>query len=162
MAQKACPEDNTHIVLKRPHTVLLLASMREGSAQRGAYTDAMAEEFKRADGRSIADMHQNAVAEMTKKYGEDQTPEIRSTLKKKLVLHRAVVSLFLVSLIIKQIDNTSGNISGVIILCVRLVKAYQGHSLYSEKKLISTQKLPVLFKTGRKQLLVYTKSDKTP
>ena len=84
MAQKACPEDNTHIVLKRPHTVLLLASMREGSAKRGAYTDAMAKELKRADGRSIADMHQSAVAEMTKKYGEDQTPEMRSTLKKKL------------------------------------------------------------------------------
>ena len=91
MAQKACPEDNTHIVLKRPHTVLLLASMREGSAQRGAYTDAMAEEFKRADGQSdIADMHHRAVAEMAKQYGEDQTPEIRSTLKKKLVPNRAM------------------------------------------------------------------------
>ena len=88
MAKKACPEDNTHIVLNRPHTVLLLASMREGSAKRGAYTDAMANELKRADGRSIADIHQNAVAEMTKKYGEDQTPEMRSTLKKKLVLCR--------------------------------------------------------------------------
>ena len=91
MAQKACPEDNTHIVLKRPHTALLLASMREGSAKRGAYTDAMAEEFKRADGRSIADMHHNAVAEMRKKYGDDQTPEIRSTLKKKLEIGRAHV-----------------------------------------------------------------------
>ena len=71
MAKKACPEDNTHIVLNRLHTVLLLASMRKGSAQRGAYTDAMAKELKRADGRSIADMHQNAVAKMTKDYGED-------------------------------------------------------------------------------------------
>ena len=92
MAQKACPEDNTHIVLNRPHTVLLLASIREGLAQRGAYTDAMAKELKRADGRSIADMHQNAVAEMTKQYGEDQTPEMRSTLKKKLELRRTNVS----------------------------------------------------------------------
>ena len=76
MAQKACPEDNTHIVLKRPHTVLLLASMREGSAKREAYTDAMAKELKRADGQSdIAGMHQNAVAKMTKKYGDNQTPE---------------------------------------------------------------------------------------
>ena len=91
MAQRACPEDNTHIVLNRPHTALLLASMREGLAQRGAYTDAMAKELKRADGRSIADMHQNAVAEMTKKYGEDQTPEMRSTRKKKLVLRRTFV-----------------------------------------------------------------------
>ena len=55
MAQKACPDDNTHIVLNRPHTVLLLALMREGSAKRGAYTDAMATELKRADGRAIAD-----------------------------------------------------------------------------------------------------------
>ena len=94
VAQKACPEDNTHIVLNRPHTVLLLASMREGSAQRGAYTDAMAKELKRADGRSIADMHQNAVAEMTKQYGADQTPEMRSTLKKKLVLRRTNVSKY--------------------------------------------------------------------
>ena len=92
MAQKACPEDNTHIVLNRPHTVLLLASMREGAAQRGAYTDAMAEEFKRTDGRSMADIHQSAVTEMTKQYGDDQTPEMRSTLKKKLVLHTTNVS----------------------------------------------------------------------
>ena len=127
MAKKACPEDNTHIVLNRPHTVLLLASMREGSAKRGAYTDAMAEEFKRADGRSIADMHQNAVAEMTKKYGEDQTPEIRSTLKKKLVLHRIDVSPLLVSPIIKQIGNTSGNTSSVSYFMCKPSKAYQGH-----------------------------------
>ena len=92
MAKKACPEDNTHIVLNRPHTVLLLASMREGSAQRGAYTDAMAGEFKRADGRSLADKHQSAVAEMTRQYGDNQTPEICSTLKKKLVLHTKNVS----------------------------------------------------------------------
>ena len=127
MAQKACPEDNTHIVLKRPHTALLLASMREGSAQRGAYTDAMAEEFKRADGRSIAEMHQNAVAEMTKKYGEEQTPEIRSTLKKKLVLHRIDVSPLIVSPIIKQIGNTSSNTSGVRYFICKPSKPYQGH-----------------------------------
>ena len=48
--------------------------------------------LRRADGRSLADIHQSAVAEMTRQYGDDQTPEMRSTLKKKLVLHTKNVS----------------------------------------------------------------------
>ena len=87
LAQRACPSVNTHIILTIPHTVLLLASMRDGFAKRGAYTDAMAHEFRTAEGNSdIYELHGRAVAEMIKKYGDEQTPELRSTLKKKLVL----------------------------------------------------------------------------
>ena len=32
------PEDRRHIVLRRPHTVLLLATVTGGQAIRGAYT----------------------------------------------------------------------------------------------------------------------------
>ena len=80
MAQRACPSDNTH-VLTRPHTVLLLASMRDGFDKRGAYTDA-------GGNSDIYELHGRAVVEMIKKYGDEQTPELRSTLKKKLVLRR--------------------------------------------------------------------------
>ena len=89
MAQKSSSQDPTHIILNIPRTALLLASMREGLARRGAYTDAIAHEFSRADGQSdIDDMHRRAVVKITKKYGDEQTPEMRSTLRKKLVLGR--------------------------------------------------------------------------
>ena len=87
MAMRSSPADNTHIVLDRPHTLLLLATMRDGFAKRGAYTDEIAQQFKQADGKSdIHDMHTKAVILMKEKYGDEQTPEYRSTLKKHLIL----------------------------------------------------------------------------
>ena len=43
------PQKDTHITLTRPHTVLLLATVRGGIAIRGAYTGAMADQFRSAD-----------------------------------------------------------------------------------------------------------------
>ena len=88
MARRAAPEDHSHIVLDRSHTVLLLATMRGGYAKRSAYTSAIAEEFRHADGKlDVYDMHSRALTKMNMKFGEEQTPEIRSTLKKKLILY---------------------------------------------------------------------------
>ena len=88
-----CPQVYTHIVLNRPHTVLLLASMKGGLAYRGAYTDAFAEELRNANRSDIADIHQRAVVKMIELRGDNQTPEMRSTLKKKLVLTSQRVSI---------------------------------------------------------------------
>ena len=89
MAMRGSPAENTHIVLNRPHTLLLLATMRDGFAKRGAYTDAIVQQFKKANGKSdIHDMHAEAVLEMKRKYGDEQTPEFRSTLKMRLILSR--------------------------------------------------------------------------
>ena len=81
--------EESRITLERPHTVLLLASLRGGYATRGAYTNAMADEFRKADGKSdIYDMHSRAVVSMQRKLKTTQTPEIRSTLAKQIVLHQ--------------------------------------------------------------------------
>ena len=62
MAMRSSAEES-RITLERPHTVLLLASLRGGYATRDAYTNAMADEFRKADGRSdIYEMHSRAVA----------------------------------------------------------------------------------------------------
>ena len=45
------PLSNQHITLTRPHTVLLLATVRGGVAYRGVFTGAMADEFRSADGK---------------------------------------------------------------------------------------------------------------
>jgi hypothetical protein len=87
MAMRSSPADNTHIVLDRPHTLLLLSTMRDGFCKRSAYTNAMTQQFKQADGKlDIHDMHTKAVILMKEKYGEKQTPEYRSLLKKHLIL----------------------------------------------------------------------------
>ena len=86
-AKAACGCENTHIILNRPHTVLLMASMRDGYARRGAYTDAIAQQFRDAGANAdISAIHYKAVVRMREQYGDEQTPEMRSTLTKKLVL----------------------------------------------------------------------------
>ena len=83
--------EESRITLERPHTVLLLASLRGGYATRGAYTNAMADEFRKVDGKSdIYEMHSRAVVSMQRKVKihVTQTPEFRSTLAKRLVLHQ--------------------------------------------------------------------------
>ena len=83
--------EESRITLERPHTVLLLASLRGGYATRGAYTNAMADEFRKADGRSdIYEMHSRAVVRMQREPKINQTPEFRSTLAKQLVLHQSI------------------------------------------------------------------------
>ena len=63
MAMRSSSAEESRITLERPHTVLLLASLRGGYATRDAYTNAMADEFRKADGRSdIYEMHSRAVA----------------------------------------------------------------------------------------------------
>lgn len=103
MARKSTPTANRHIVLTRPHTVLLMATVTGGSAYREAYTGAMADQFCLADGKKdIHQMHILAVQQMKKaqiqeqgQYPEhrdilakklEQTPEYRDTLEKRLVL----------------------------------------------------------------------------
>lgn len=77
-----------HITLTRHHTVLLLATVRGGIAYRGAFTGAMADEFRAADGRKdIYEMFRSAVDNMRKsRYWHKQCPEFRSTLRRSLVL----------------------------------------------------------------------------
>ena len=64
-----------------------MASMRDGYARRGAYTDAIAQQFRDADvDADISEIHYKAVVKMRQQHGDEQTPEMRSTLIKKLVL----------------------------------------------------------------------------
>lgn len=82
------PLKNQHITLKRRHTVLLLATVREGLAKRGAFTRAMAEEFRSADGKKdISEMFNRAVERlMTDPSCRYQVPEYRQTTSRHLVL----------------------------------------------------------------------------
>ena len=82
------PHRNKHIVLRRPHTVLLLATVTGGLAIRGAFTGAIAEVVRRSDGKTdICEMFHKAVDNMS---DEEQTPEMRVTTKKLLILPPAV------------------------------------------------------------------------
>lgn len=68
-------------------SVLLMASLAGGLAWRGLFTGAIAETFKKVDGKSdIYDMFGEAVKSME----PHQTAELRSSLKKDLILPPAV------------------------------------------------------------------------
>ena len=77
------PHYNKHIVLRRPHTALLLATVTGGLAIRGEFSGAMAQQFRSADGiKDIAAMFITAANEVCM----EQTPEFRMTLNKSLIL----------------------------------------------------------------------------
>ena len=81
------PHNNKHIVLQQPHTVLLSATVTGGTAFRGVYTGAIAQELRKADGRTdIHPMHISSVAELPAADRAEQTPEYRSTMQKVLIL----------------------------------------------------------------------------
>lgn len=87
MAYRASSVENTHLVLNRPHSVLLIAAIRGSYAKREAYTGALAAELRKADSKTdISDMHTRAAIEMWRHYGEQFVPEMRTTLMKKLIL----------------------------------------------------------------------------
>ena len=90
-ARQGCApeEEGKHIVLQRPHTLLLLSSITGGSAQRGLYTGALADQIARADGKTtIEEMQSRARVQMLQQHPDCswQIPEMRSTLLKRLVL----------------------------------------------------------------------------
>ena len=90
MAMISSSAADTHITLKRPHTVILQATLRGGYAKRGAYSNAIAEQFKQADGKTdVYKMHSGAVLSMRLKYGEDQIFQTTSTVKGKLLHPRS-------------------------------------------------------------------------
>mgnify|MGYP001793158991 CR=1 FL=1 len=51
-SQSINPHYNKHIVLRRPHTVLLLSTVTGGLAIRGAFTGAIADELRKSDGQT--------------------------------------------------------------------------------------------------------------
>ena len=82
-------EEFTHIALKRPNSVLLLATVPEGIAWRNAFTEAIADIICKSDGKTdVYDMFLMAYRRMQKLAGKDkkQTPKFESTLNKKLYL----------------------------------------------------------------------------
>ena len=87
MAQRANSTDEKHIVLTRPNTVLLLATVTGGRATRGAYTGAIADQLLKTDEEiEIYSLHTKAVHNMTKQEGDEQVPEYRDTLMGKRLL----------------------------------------------------------------------------
>ena len=71
--------------------MLLNATLRGGYATRGAYTKALSDAFKLADGsHDIHTLHCMAQSIM----GEHQTPEFRSSLRKRLYLNSNGVLFF--------------------------------------------------------------------
>ena len=88
-ARRALPsDDDRYIILRRPHTVLLLSSIRGGHARRGAYTDAIAEQFMIANGETdLHEMHCRAATAIQRRYPDDhQVPELRSSLTKRFLI----------------------------------------------------------------------------
>ena len=87
----ARPTQTLHVILTRPHTVLLLATVTGGVAYRGAFTGAFATQLSSSDGNTdIYSMYNQAVAVM-KADGQyiDQNPKFESVTYKQLVLQSA-------------------------------------------------------------------------
>lgn len=83
------------IVLKRPNTVLLHATVPDGTAVRGAYTSALAAQLNktRDDGkRDLTHIHTEAIQAMEANGVTQQLPMLQSTLKKFLILDWANTS----------------------------------------------------------------------
>ena len=94
-SQVTDPHNNKHIVLRRPHTVLLLATVTGGLAIRGAFTGALADQIRVSDGKTdIYCMFNRAVNSMIRNEPAcvelDQIPEIRATTDKSLILPPAI------------------------------------------------------------------------
>lgn len=88
-ANRGNPPENKHIVLKRPHTLLLLSSVTGGLALRGAYTEAFTQQMSKSNGQlEIEQMQSRARINMQKHHpgSSSQIPEMRSTLMKVLKL----------------------------------------------------------------------------
>lgn len=102
-AKQVNPPENRDVVLKRPHTLLLMSSVAGGLAKRGAFTGAFANQIAKADGRTnVLEMVNRAKIEMKKSHsGDDQEqfPEEISTLQK---------SLFIPPPLLPGIKNTDG------------------------------------------------------
>ena len=74
------------VELRRPHTVLLMSTVAGGDSLRGAFTGAIAETFHKVDGKSsIYTMFSKSKEKMSQLRAE-QTFEMRTTLKKELIL----------------------------------------------------------------------------
>ena len=88
------PHHNKHIVLRRRHTALLMATVTGGIAYRGAFTGAIADELREADGKKdICSMYIRAAAAPACR---DQCPEFRMTLDKSLILPPALNNIAMV------------------------------------------------------------------
>ena len=82
------PHHNKHVVLRRRHTALLMATVTGGLAYRGAFTGAIANEFRGADGKKdICSMFISAAADDACR---EQCPEFKMTLDKTLILPPSV------------------------------------------------------------------------
>ena len=78
-----------HIVLKRPHAVLLHATVPDGVAYRGAYIGALADQIGKitnGEEKDITGLHTEAVQAMKSTSARQQVPMIQSTLEKFLIL----------------------------------------------------------------------------
>lgn len=82
-------DPSPYINLYRQHSCLLLSSVIGGASVRGAYTGALAQQFRNADGETtFSQMITDAKIQMQRTHPEskNQVPDTRETLMKKLVL----------------------------------------------------------------------------
>mgnify|MGYP001800815500 FL=1 len=81
----SCPD--VIVELRRPHTLLLLSTVAGGEAERGVFTGAIAEVLSQTAKAEI-DAYElfNGAVLITKEKCKEQTPELRSTLGKSLII----------------------------------------------------------------------------
>ena len=89
--QLSDPHRDQHITLTRPHTVLLIATVRGGVAYRGVFTGAMADQFRSADGKKDINAMFTLAANSTRLRNDwslaaEQIPKLESTTHKFLIL----------------------------------------------------------------------------
>lgn len=88
------PEEKS-VILERPHTYLLMATVAGGKALRGAFSGALARQIAKADGKTSLDEMIYAAKSDIKStlQRKKQIPEARNTLEKTLILPAPAVRI---------------------------------------------------------------------
>ena len=82
--------DSNHILLTRPNTFVLCATVPDGKATRGLYTGAIAKQIGNSDGETSIDvMHKQACVEVE----QHQIPRMEYTATRELYLPKCLSSL---------------------------------------------------------------------
>ena len=81
------PPTQVTVELRRPHTLLLMSTVAGGGAKRGLFTGAIAAALRQSKAKQINvyEMFEKAVQRVEHESTE-QTAEMRSTLKKSLII----------------------------------------------------------------------------
>ena len=86
MARRGDAPEKGHFTLKRPHSIMCVATVAGGSAERGLLIKHLAKRLCESDGCTKFDVMLSEAVENLGLVDTNQVPDIRKTLMKRLIL----------------------------------------------------------------------------